>query len=86
MRAVAVVFIIVSRVARVVRMRMRSVVVAALRCFAMVTIRGRLMVSERHALTSDNGRHALERHDERDDEGKQADEAQTHGRIVSHGV
>lgn len=47
---------------------------------------GRLMVPERHALPCNNDRYALERHDERDDDGKQANEIQTHGRIVLHAI
>jgi hypothetical protein len=47
---------------------------------------GRFMVPERHALPRDNNRHALERHDERDDDGKQANEPQTHGGIVLHAI
>ncbi len=48
---------------------------------AVVTIY-RLVVSERHALAGDNDRHALERHDERNDDGEQANQPQTHERSV----
>ena len=86
MRAVAVAFIALGRAGRAVRMRMRRMIIAVLG-FALVIVPGRgLMVPERHALPCDNDRHALERHDKRDDDGKQANEPQTHGRIVLHSI
>ena len=85
MRAAAVAFIALGGARRVVRMRMGRVVVAVLRICGLAVIvvaRRRLMVAERHALAGDNDRHALEGHDKRDNDGKQANEPQTHGGIV----
>ena len=89
MGVVAIAFIALGCAGRVVGMRMRRVVVAVLAvcALAMVVVAGRrLMMAERHALAGDDDRHALEGHDKRDDDGKQADEPQTHGRIVLHAI
>jgi hypothetical protein len=89
MRAVAAAFIALGRAGRVVRMRVLRMIMAVLAVWSLaitIVTGGRLMVPERHAMPCNNDRHALERHDERDDDGKQANELQTHGRIVLHAI
>ena len=46
---------------------------------------GALMIPECHALPGRNRSHALERHDERNKDSKQANEPQTHDPIVLQG-
>ena len=86
MRAVAVALIALGRAGRVVRMRVLRMIMAVLGFAMAIVWCGGIMVPERHALPRDNDRHALERHDERDDDGKQPNEPQTHGRIVLHAI
>lgn len=82
MRAVAAAFVCTGGL---IRMRMRRVVVSVLRgLIAALMHCAALMVAERHALPRHDGGHALDRHDKRDGECKQAQKLQTHGRILLH--
>lgn len=84
MRLIGIAFIAGS-LATLIRMRVGRVIVGApaVRGFAMAIVAcGRLMVAERHALAGGHDRHALERHDERNDDGEHANEPQAHERIV----
>jgi hypothetical protein len=63
--------IVICFAAGFIRMRMRRVVMTVLAGVAMTLMAcAALMMPERHALPRRNRRHALERHDERNDNSK----------------